>query len=153
MSIRIVCESHRKPHVVMDWEWIESTFAGAGWAEVPASSADERRAANGSIGVVRRGVARAEHIVELRGNDVVVGEDLRAADVPRYMKRDAISRSPSSGIRAVFAVKCDRCQNGRDRRAERLYPVLDALRDAGRTEVTVREFWAVADAMDSPRRR
>lgn len=149
---------------------------GGEWAEVEEVSATERRRAaerdarRGSddepLGVLIRGpkTDRPERVARLtrwnaEGREIrheqPGGRGLRLGPgswddlLPPLRLADELTPV----TRLVFPVKCPRCLDGRDRRAEKLGPVLDLLHAAGQLSVTITEFWAVADRWDDTHRQ
>lgn len=164
MTVRIVCEGHLKPHRVIEFERRSDASKELNpWSEVAGRSFPRDRRIKSAVGWDN---LKPEHLELMDSEnpqylgkrligDRWFGTEADAFDPSPHAQDEltqAFGRAPDAA-RDVYPIKCDRCQSGRDRRAERLYPVLDALQASGRTEVTVREFWAVADEMDSPRRR
>lgn len=169
--INIECTArHQKPVRVIDFYRVSPSEP---WEERPAASASSKReaaerlrglrevehASDGPQGFERwldqAGPAldrpgRAIHLIAPAGEEWTVDPHKGA-----LARAGQLTPEDRAASRDNYSIKCPRCGDGRDRRAEKLWPVLDAIISAAKPFAGVRsqslsipEFWLISDEFD-----
>ncbi len=149
--VRVVCDHHRSPHKIGLFVQLNGTWQAAG----ASSAAAKRRAADSApadpanpMGALLSGPGKDREVKTV----FIVGPDEQPVE-PTKGYLAAITHE-ADGMRSVFDLTCQRCRRRRThatfvRREEKLWPLLDALAEAGITTVTPEALSKIATRLDA----